>query len=865
MIEQVRGKAQGEGKQADARLLFVYRCAVSIACLLLAGSGVFWVAANWADASKPAKLAGAQLVLAALVLAAWLIRPRDKASWRNKGSANHNFSVRSNLAGLAAVAVGALLALVGQIYQTGADAWQLFLTWALLLLPWLVTLHTVFIGLLFAAVLNTALCLYIGVHSGGIWFGWGTWTSSALVAALLNVVLLTLYEVFARFFNDPWRIAARALATAIAGWLVAAALGAIDTGAGPIGMSLIGWLVLAAIYLVYTRLRSDLVIVSLAAVAAFILLVVPLLHWVGSEAGLLVAVLVLLAAMAFGLRKLGKLLRARAVHGEPWYISVFRLVAMGITAVLLMAFLLMVLDFEVEFLWVPGLVVCLVGVILYRSSGSEVVRELGLTLMTAGLLLAGGSFFMLYDEGALLAIYALLVLGLGLYVLAGNAAFRFIAAFFVLGMATLMTWPVQTGDGTLLGTEHALRGVSLPLYLRVWWFSVAGTLALLWGRGELAGKRWRPLGWALVFLAQIVVWQTPAPPLGALLKVWHNDPSVVVIWLACAAMPVLAVAALLWRRPALPLMTRLGVPTAFSVGSVGWMGAPGVSLALLWLVLGQAMKHRSLQAFGVLALMAYLMRYYYLLDSSLLYKSSLLAATGVWLLVCAWLFRRAGGLRGSTETQPDSEAAPRVASHEAPVARHATPGAGKAFGLLAGLFLVLLVVNTGIYQREQVLNQGRPIVLQLAPVDPRSLMQGDYMRLNFQVADQVYGTLEHAPEASRRTIETQREGLLVLRPDSAGVHRLLAVVPSSFASVKDQVDAHEPNSMIGVEPKESDVLLEFRLRHGGVRVVTDAWFFPEGQADHFAQARYGQLRVDGNGVGLLVNVLDSAMHPLAQR
>ena len=37
---------------------------------------------------------------------------------------------------LAGLFLGALLALLGQIYQTGADTWELFAWWALLLLPW---------------------------------------------------------------------------------------------------------------------------------------------------------------------------------------------------------------------------------------------------------------------------------------------------------------------------------------------------------------------------------------------------------------------------------------------------------------------------------------------------------------------------------------------------------------------------------------------------------------------------------------------------------------------------------------------------------------------------------------------------------
>ncbi|MBS0976300.1 GDYXXLXY domain-containing protein, partial [Serratia rubidaea] len=46
----------------------------------------------------------------------------------------------------------------------------------------------------------------------------------------------------------------------------------------------------------------------------------------------------------------------------------------------------------------------------------------------------------------------------------------------------------------------------------------------------------------------------------------------------------------------------------------------------------------------------------------------------------------------------------------------------------------LLLVNLSIYQKEQQLRQGRVAILQLAPVDPRSLMQGDYMALDYALA-----------------------------------------------------------------------------------------------------------------------------------
>ena len=46
---------------------------------------------------------------------------------------------------------------------------------------------------------------------------------------------------------------------------------------------------------------------------------------------------------------------------------------------------------------------------------------------------------------------------------------------------------------------------------------------------------------------------------------------------------------------------------------------------------------------------------------------------------------------------------------------------------------MLAVANAGIWQKETLIAEGKPIFVELGPVDPRSLMQGDYMRLAFRL------------------------------------------------------------------------------------------------------------------------------------
>ncbi len=47
-----------------------------------------------------------------------------------------------------------------------------------------------------------------------------------------------------------------------------------------------------------------------------------------------------------------------------------------------------------------------------------------------------------------------------------------------------------------------------------------------------------------------------------------------------------------------------------------------------------------------------------------------------------------------------------------------------------------------------------------------------------------------------------------------------------------------------------------------VRIAGNTWFFPEGQAQRYAPAKYGELRVDDHGEALLTGLRDDRRAPL---
>lgn len=160
----------------------------------------------------------------------------------------------------------------------------------------------------------------------------------------------------------------------------------------------------------------------------------------------------------------------------------------------------------------------------------------------------------------------------------------------------------------------------------------------------------------------------------------------------------------------------------------------------------------------------------------------------------------------------------------------------KVIAVTAGL-LMLAAVNWCIYQREQLLKDGRVVLLELTPVDPRSLMQGDYMALRFKVADQVFDR--------GRTKAAAADGRIVVKLDERGVASFL------------RRDGGEP---LG----SGEVALCYRIRNEQVKFATNAFFFQEGHAGDYQGARYGEFRVAPSGELLLTHLRDEKLVRLGQ-
>lgn len=143
-----------------------------------------------------------------------------------------------------------------------------------------------------------------------------------------------------------------------------------------------------------------------------------------------------------------------------------------------------------------------------------------------------------------------------------------------------------------------------------------------------------------------------------------------------------------------------------------------------------------------------------------------------------------------------------------------------------GILLFLTAANSMIFVKEKALDDGRTVILQLRPRDPRSLMQGDYMTLAYELASKAEGF-----------------------PDDKGV---------SYLTLDSRGVATEASAVAA----PGRVPLRYRRSGGQVVFGAESYFFQEGQGKIFEAARYGELRVDEQGMPILTGLLDDRLRPI---
>ena len=474
-------------------------------------------------------------------------------------------------------------------------------------------------------------------------------------------------------------------------------------------------------------------------------------------------------------------------------------------------------------LYVFGVGLLVASVLILRQHGLALfIEQLFLPAMVLGLCCLGWALFR--DAPVAIAAIAMCIVSVVLAWFTPLAWLRILLGF-MLGAFLMVAFMAQIYDPDIFSSNR--------LHGRLWLYAhlaMALWLAVLYALPQLGSARIGSLltsladGWCEQLLSMLVYLAGSSFLVGGMLagsgfEQTSGTPGV-IDWLQAAvsaACAVAAVALLATRWPALRQTPALGLGVALLLVALCGL-LPGLGAASLCTAALAVSGRWQLAALGGAVMLWIVGSFYYALAWSLADKALLLVAIGAALGALAWSARR----------RPEPDAALSLSST-------ATKNRWLTLIAMTGV-ATLAVANWAIFEKENTIRNGQPVYVRLAPVDPRSLMQGDYMRLDFALP----GELRWAGGQGRG----DRPSVLV-RPDPA--------LPSTYTLVDAARDeARQP----------TDLEVPLSAKDGRWVFVTDAWFFKEGEADKFATARYGEFRILPNGSALLVGMADERLQPL---
>jgi hypothetical protein len=594
--------------------------------LLLVSGVIVFGAYNWQALHRFHKLGLLQL----LILGAWTgsrLRPADSTE-------------AQGLLWGASLLVGALLAVVGQVYQSGADAYTLFLGWSLLITPWCLAGRSNLLWLTQAVLINVTFTLY-----------WGQVVSEdfaaySLAYAALNGMLAALWAAARRRYD--WMSSGLTDALLANALIPLTASGCLAFWEGQLYSACL-LVCLGLLALLVWRLADQVSTMAVVAFSAVFLGGAAMIRVLADfdELGfLLIAVgLVLEVTLAASwLKRINaqsppptqqpskpeasrpNLIEVLAQNGlleespppaerqvtraTPKYVSFLSAVGAWISSWFFLAFLAAAVSDSDRSMIAVGVVLWAFTIVGRRvmTSGSEFLAHLCLAVNMAGQLMAliGVGVSTGWDTQSL-AGSALLLQLVGL-VWFKDGLGRCLFAFASVLSGGIFFWSAGGSQG-----------------LSVWLLLIAFMVSrLLIGQRGWLLSRWRywhggvAFGWSCGLLTAISFWG---------LRLHWSEWGVPDPWLLATGLTVLVAAC------AIRLQAPLSAVMALVVLGAATFTMPGLMAAMLVFIL--AFHTRSLGAswLSILGLLVFGVLYYYNLDLSFLAKSVTLIGSGLLLLM----------------------------------------------------------------------------------------------------------------------------------------------------------------------------------------------------------------------------------------
>ena len=819
------------------------------------------IAANLDYFSDLAKIYGLQTLLVVTVVLGiycFIRESRRQAKEKLKWKTYSLFFVVS-------VLIGGLFALVGQTYQTGADVWQLFAVWTLCQLPFLLLFPNVASALLFAATANVAFYLFNEQNSH----------NSMCYAVLINAGLLMISELFSKTFHDQhWRILPKVFLvltfTSLFGLAVFNGVFFYSTWA-EFGRSLLSSLIIAIpaliAFYVYHKYRFDfinLIVSVLALLGAYCFLASLVIR--GVEEGVVLG----LIGFTFTVMAINWLVK-RYKREYPnnkrfhWAISILWVVALLIAVVTIGVWFFLALGLSESGALIFGILLFVVAlfITLSKETDEQSKNLAGLFFLIANsflgfyLLVKFDDFFLLlgyeFSEdsnfGIFISALIFTVIIIVSYKLMPNSLVRIL-----LVVQLLVYWQVSYN---LYFHSYSLNDI----WFNNAWFNkiqLLISIALFYWvmrPNQSARIHLKPIAWGTVLFSlwisvpsyMVLPWvdyglidtdissdvmSADTMSFDNVLQVlsgqfWSHfqfDVSHILYLLVCA-LPLIVYALMNKHSESKHTETVL-ILLVLTLFALGFVGIPVILYLTALLLLIYWTDSRAFFGLLVFAFIVYLGGFYYQLSIPLLYKGVLLVSFAV-IFAIVTLFLRA------RYKSPSQSAVENYPVFKAPIG-------------LVGVFLIALLgaVNYKVQQFEDVLATGKPVVLKIAPADPRSLMQGDYMVLNYAILSDLQQS-QFSSESNETT------GIDELSPSGKKAYILVHLDKNHVATLCE-AQSEIPTDFKHCTP---NVYLPIRYKGWLPELPSQDYFFAEGKGEYYAQSEYAEYRFK-DGILLLARLLD---------
>ena len=815
------------------------------------------IAANLDYFSDLAKIYGLQtLLVVTLVLGLYCFirESRRQAKEKLKWKTYSIFFVVS-------VLIGGLFTLVGQTYQTGADLWQLFAVWTLCQLPFLLLFPNVASALLFATTTNVTFYLFNEQNS----------YNSMGYAVLINTGFLVVSELFSKTFHDQhWRILPKVfLVLTFASLFGLTVIYDVYFHAyvwGELGRSSLSSLQIAipslVAFYIYQKYRFD-----------FINLIISVVAFLGAycfwgsefiqafEDGLVLGLIGFIFTV-MAINWLVKLYKREHPNNKKshWATSILWVIALLIAVVTIGAWLFFSLGLDESS-------TLIIGIILFGIAWSLTLNKdkNEYTTILAGLFfLIANSFLGFY----LLVKFDNLFLLLG-YEFSEDSNLGIFISTLIFSVIIIVTYKLMPNSlvRILLVIQLLVYWqISYDIYFHSYslnntWFNKIQLLSSIvffyWSMRPHQSERihLKPIAWGMVLFSlwsslpsymmlplvdyglidtdvSSDVMLSDAMSLNNILQVlsgrfWSHFQFDVnhILYLLICVLPLIVYALMNKHNKAKHIEVVL-ILLALSLFALGFIGLPVILYLTALLLLIYWTDSRAFFGLLVFAFIVYLGGFYYQLSIPLLYKGVLLVSFAV-IFAIVTLFLRA------RYKSPSQSAVENYPVFKAPIG-------------LVGVFLIALLgaVNYKVQQFEDVLATGKPVVLKIAPADPRSLMQGDYMVLNYAILSDLQQS-QFSSESNETT------GIDELSPSGKKAYILVHLDKNHVATLCE-AQSEIPTDFKHCTP---NVYLPIRYKGWLPELPSQDYFFAEGKGEYYAQSEYAEYRFK-DGILLLARLLD---------